>query len=99
VRKETTASGNVRFVAESNEAGHADDFWAHALAIHAAKPPADGAITDPTAIRYGSNFGGALLAPRRVFTPRTVQEPQRVLRAKFVLSSAGKGAHLDRSER
>jgi len=37
VRKETTASGNVRFVAESNEAGHADDFWAHALALHAGK--------------------------------------------------------------
>lgn len=37
VRKETTASGNVRFVAESNEAGHADDFWAHALALHASK--------------------------------------------------------------
>ena len=41
--------GNVRFVAESNEAGHADDFWAHALALHAAKLPASGAITDPQA--------------------------------------------------
>jgi phage FluMu gp28-like protein len=37
VRKETTAAGNVRFVAESNESGHADDFWAHALALHAGK--------------------------------------------------------------
>jgi phage FluMu gp28-like protein len=34
VRKETTLSGNVRFVAESTAAGHADDFWAHALALH-----------------------------------------------------------------
>ena len=34
-------SGNVRFVAETTEAGHADDFWAHALALHAAKQPAN----------------------------------------------------------
>jgi hypothetical protein len=27
----------VRFVAEHTEAGHADDFWAHALALHAGK--------------------------------------------------------------
>lgn len=37
VRKETTAAGNVRFVAEANEDGHADYFWAHALALHAGK--------------------------------------------------------------
>ena len=37
VRKETTAAGNIRFVAESTDAGHADDFWAHALALHAGK--------------------------------------------------------------
>lgn len=37
IRKETTASGNVRFVAEQNETGHADYFWAHALALHAGK--------------------------------------------------------------
>ena len=52
VRKETTASGNVRFVAESTEAGHADDFWAHALALHAAKTPATGAITPETTGAY-----------------------------------------------
>ncbi|HVI81458.1 MAG TPA: terminase family protein [Chthoniobacterales bacterium] len=74
VRKETTAAGNIRFVAESNEAGHADDFWAHALALHASKIPETGAITDPSKIRYGPNFSsGALLAPRRVLVPRTVQ--------------------------
>jgi phage FluMu gp28-like protein len=83
VRKETTASGNIRFVAESNEAGHADDFWAHALAIHAAKTPESGAITDVSKIRYGPNFGGTLLAPRRAFTPRTIQGPQRVLSPFF----------------
>ncbi len=37
IRKETTAAGNIRFVAESNDAGHADEFWAWALALHAAK--------------------------------------------------------------
>ena len=37
IRKETTAAGNVRFVSEHTEAGHADDFWAHALALHAGK--------------------------------------------------------------
>ena len=39
VRKETTLSGNVRFVAESTAAGHADDFWAHALAFSQPKHP------------------------------------------------------------
>jgi phage FluMu gp28-like protein len=75
VRKETTASGNVRFVAESTEAGHADDFWAHALALHAAKKPASGAITSVTGIHYGKS---TLLARRRVFTPRTLQQRARV---------------------
>jgi phage FluMu gp28-like protein len=73
VRKETTLSGNVRFVAESTDAGHADDFWAHALALHAAKTPDTGAITAETIakIRYGKS---PLLTPRRVFTPRTLQQ-------------------------
>jgi phage FluMu gp28-like protein len=75
VRKETTASGNVRFVAESTEAGHADDFWAHALALHAAKKPASGAITSVTGIHYGKS---TLLARRRTFTPRTLQPRARV---------------------
>lgn len=37
VRKEQTASGNVRFVADGDADGHADRFWALALAIHAGK--------------------------------------------------------------
>jgi phage FluMu gp28-like protein len=38
IQKETTAAGNVRYDAERTDAtGHADDFWAWALAIHAAK--------------------------------------------------------------
>ncbi|MCY3689868.1 MAG: terminase family protein [Gammaproteobacteria bacterium] len=34
-RKTTTAAGNIRFDAESDSAGHADEFWALALAIEA----------------------------------------------------------------
>ncbi|WAC20991.1 hypothetical protein OVA24_06295 [Luteolibacter sp. SL250] len=37
IRKETTKSGNIRFVADSDEDGHADRFWALALGIHAGK--------------------------------------------------------------
>jgi len=37
IRRETTAAGNVRFVADSDDEGHADRFWALALAIHAGK--------------------------------------------------------------
>lgn len=40
IRKETTAAGNIRFVAERSEAGHSDRFWAWALALHAAKTTA-----------------------------------------------------------
>jgi phage FluMu gp28-like protein len=39
VTKETTAAGNIRFTAERSENGHADRFWALALAIHAAGQP------------------------------------------------------------
>jgi phage FluMu gp28-like protein len=40
IRKETTASGNIRFVADSDDDGHADRFWALALALHAGKTAA-----------------------------------------------------------
>jgi len=36
VTKQTTAAGNIRFTAERTPSGHADRFWALALAIHAA---------------------------------------------------------------
>jgi phage FluMu gp28-like protein len=54
VRKMTTAAGNVRFDAERTEVGHADEFWAHMLALHAAEdvvqPPAGATIeNDPGA--------------------------------------------------
>lgn len=39
IQKVTTAAGNIRFVAESTPDGHADRFWALALAKHAASEP------------------------------------------------------------
>ncbi|MDR2030108.1 MAG: terminase family protein [Puniceicoccales bacterium] len=36
VRREFTAAGNLRFLATAGRGGHADRFWALALAIHAA---------------------------------------------------------------
>jgi phage FluMu gp28-like protein len=39
VQKVVTAAGNIRFVAESTPDGHADRFWALALAIHAGSDP------------------------------------------------------------
>jgi phage FluMu gp28-like protein len=36
IRKTATAAGNVRLEADSDDAGHADRFWALALALHAA---------------------------------------------------------------
>jgi phage FluMu gp28-like protein len=40
MRKEATASGNLRFTGERTRDGHADRFWGLALALHAAKQPA-----------------------------------------------------------
>lgn len=39
IKKETTASGNIRFTADRSKTGHSDRFWALALAVHAAKKP------------------------------------------------------------
>jgi phage FluMu gp28-like protein len=39
IKKDTTASGNIRFAADRGKNGHADRFWALALAIHAGKNP------------------------------------------------------------
>ncbi|MFM9881235.1 MAG: terminase large subunit domain-containing protein [Burkholderiaceae bacterium] len=39
VTKQTTAAGNIRFTAERTKDGHADRFWALALAVHAASSP------------------------------------------------------------
>ena len=65
IRKETTAAGNIRFMAESTDDGHADDFWAHALALHAGKsleaPFAYESI--PTASRHDSHHSDRRRAP------------------------------------
>jgi phage FluMu gp28-like protein len=39
IKKTTTAAGNIRFDADRSENGHADRFWALALAKHAAGKP------------------------------------------------------------
>jgi phage FluMu gp28-like protein len=73
IRKETTLAGNIRFAGERNANGHCDRFWALALALHAAKQPVTGAITDPKQIRYGGNsttlgrgFRPGTFTPRRL---------------------------------
>ena len=71
VRKQVTSSGHIRFAGERNRYGHCDRFWGLALALHAAKQPATGAITSVAGIRYGR--GTALLAPRRIYIPATLQ--------------------------
>jgi len=54
IRKETTAAGNLRFQADRGRHGHADRFWALALALHAARQ-----AEDPGPIRV---FTGGRLA-------------------------------------
>jgi phage FluMu gp28-like protein len=41
IKKETTAAGNIRFTADRGRNGHADRFWALALALHAGKTSAE----------------------------------------------------------
>lgn len=55
VQKVTTSAGNIRFVAESTPDGHADRFWALALALHAGSTPmqtAAGATVEAAADTY-----------------------------------------------
>lgn len=59
VKKEHTASGNIRFTADTGPDGHSDRFWALALAIHAGKtpttvalPPVRSKIWTPEAARF-----------------------------------------------
>jgi phage FluMu gp28-like protein len=39
IRKETTSAGNIRFAGDRGANGHADEFWAAALALHAKSKP------------------------------------------------------------
>lgn len=52
IRKTTTAAGNIRFEADRGPGGHADRFWALALALHAASgEPGDWAFAPLSAAR------------------------------------------------
>lgn len=66
VRKETTMAGNVRFVAEANEEGHADYFWAHALALHAGREAGGGATAVAVAMRAPERAGRGGFSARDV---------------------------------
>ena len=76
VRKEVTSSGHTRFAGERNRYGHCDRFWALALALHAAKKPATGAIYEKSIsqIRFGLNSRSTF----RQFRPRTLQQGPRL---------------------
>lgn len=52
VTKVTTAAGNIRFTAERSENGHADRFWALALAVHAAQTGSHGEIYKPMRLKW-----------------------------------------------
>jgi len=47
IRREYTASGNVRFAADRGPNGHADRFWALALCLHAGKTSSGPSIVVP----------------------------------------------------
>jgi len=54
VKRIVTAANNIRFDAENTFNGHADEFWAHCLALHAAStntPPAFVSVDDPKLIQ------------------------------------------------
>jgi len=80
VRRLTTVAGNPRFDADRNEAGHADEFWAHMLALHAGETnlqPAAGESIEPDADTYRADgFGrgrrAAMFADRRDRVERAV---------------------------
>ncbi|PZA07764.1 MULTISPECIES: terminase large subunit domain-containing protein [unclassified Meiothermus] len=55
VKRIVTSAGNVRYDAERNEQGHADHFWAKALAMHAATRPR-GPVEYRTVLK--GRFGG-----------------------------------------
>lgn len=57
VTKQTTAAGNIRFTAERTADGHADHFWALALATQAASVPAEMYEYQRVANRGGDDSG------------------------------------------
>jgi len=62
VRKVTTAAGNIRFDVAATEArGHADRFWAAALARHAAGDNTSGGLTAEAVVSRGRRESAELL--------------------------------------
>lgn len=61
VQKLVTAAGNVRFVAESTPDGHADRFWALALARHAASAASGPTWAMSRPRRQANSIGGVNL--------------------------------------
>lgn len=79
VRKMTTVAGNPRFDADRNESGHADEFWAHMLALHAGETnlqPSAGESIEPDPGAYRANGFG-----RGQRTPMFADRRDRVERA------------------
>jgi phage FluMu gp28-like protein len=66
VRKEMTLAGNIRFVAERTEAGHADRFWALALALHAGKTTQQPFSTESVRIQPSMFPAMPRFTPRRM---------------------------------
>ena len=56
IKKETTAAGNIRFSADRSKNGHADRFWALALAIHAAGSGNGFCCFEPSAKKENNNW-------------------------------------------
>ena len=57
IRKTTTAAGNIRFEADRGPGGHADRFWALALALHAASGKAVEYAYHPVSRREHADLG------------------------------------------
>lgn len=57
VQKVVSAAGNIRFVAESTPDGHADRFWALALAIHAGSVPSGPVVATSRPYRPTTRIG------------------------------------------
>jgi len=61
IKKETTASGNIRFTADRGKNGHADRFWGLALALHAGVNPG----TLQKIVAFTNTRRGRAIADRR----------------------------------
>jgi phage FluMu gp28-like protein len=57
IRKETTSAGNVRFAGDRGANGHADEFWAAALALHARGAARSAGAADALGAAAGAGAG------------------------------------------